>query len=92
MIFKALFIFSRSRITGDTAPSFDSLSYKLEFLKKGIEMKVDSDFQRSFAESLLNVRHSFCKGGELGNGHFLSLSLSVTSFNFHFLGGNSFKM
>ena len=69
MIFKALFIFSPSRITGDTAPSFDSLSYKLEFLKKGIEMKVDSDFQRSFAESLLNVRHSFCKGGELGNGH-----------------------
>ena len=56
MIFKALFIFSRSRITGDTAPSFDSLSYKLEFLKKGIEMKVDSDFQRSFAKSLLKCK------------------------------------
>ena len=55
MIFKALFIFSPSRITGDTAPSFDSLSYKLEFLKKGIEMKVNSDFQRSFAESLFKM-------------------------------------
>ena len=58
MIFKALFIFSRSRITGDTAPSFDSLSYKLEFLKKGIEMKVNSDFQRSFTESLLKCNVS----------------------------------
>ena len=56
MIFKALFIFFGSRITGDTGPSFDSLSYKLEFLKKGIEMKVDSDFQRSFAESLLKCK------------------------------------
>ena len=30
------------RIESDSAPSFDALSYKLDFLKKGIELKVNS--------------------------------------------------
>ena len=35
------FLFELSRIQGDTAPSFDALAYKLDFLKKGIELKVN---------------------------------------------------
>ena len=32
------------RIESDSAPSFDALSYKLDFLKKGIELKVNSTY------------------------------------------------